>query len=233
VVEEANWVYSWARQSDKILPDPLGNWDWFPPWKSWVMHESQAVLVYPLLLVPVFGMLTGILALMFRKRMQLRSLDFLLLVPVVPGLVYWFFTAPDPRFAHALFWCLAISSALLLLSAVRPLLKTRGFIGILCIVFLMANLRLIGSMVENFQSLGEISTSGWQPVKARPLARKETASGVAVYIPRRTDQCWDAPLPCTPYFNRDLRLRTPGQLGAGFTVTVPEETAGQQPEADE
>jgi hypothetical protein len=98
----------------------------------------------------------------------------------------------------------------------------------MCVAFLVVNLRLILSVVENFSSIQDISTSGWEPIKARPLARKETSSGLVVFIPQRTDQCWDAPLPCTPYFNDRLRLRIPGNLASGFTVSVPP-AARQEP----
>src|SRR5262245_12093872 len=39
-----------------------------------------------------------------------------------------------------------------------------------------------------------------------------------VFTPQQGGSCWDSPLPCTPYFNPDLRLRIPGQLASGFTM---------------
>jgi hypothetical protein len=45
-----------------------------------------------------------------------------------------------------------------------------------------------------------------------------TRSGLVVHVPRAGEQCWDAPLPCTPYPHESLALRLPGDIGAGFEV---------------
>jgi hypothetical protein len=50
------------------------------------------------------------------------------------------------------------------------------------------------------------------------LAKNSTASGLVVYAPEAGDQCWDSLLPCTPYFNPMLRLRTSKIMKSGFTV---------------
>jgi hypothetical protein len=44
----------------------------------------------------------------------------------------------------------------------------------------------------------------------------ETRSGLEVRVPVKGDQCWDAPLPCTPYFNNELELRKKENLQSGF-----------------
>jgi hypothetical protein len=44
----------------------------------------------------------------------------------------------------------------------------------------------------------------------------QTTSGLTVYVPVETNQCWDAPLPCSPYFLDTLHLRQPGELERGF-----------------
>jgi hypothetical protein len=43
-------------------------------------------------------------------------------------------------------------------------------------------------------------------------------TGFVVNVPRGTDSCWDAPLPCTPFPNPALRLRRPGDLRRGFML---------------
>jgi hypothetical protein len=44
----------------------------------------------------------------------------------------------------------------------------------------------------------------------------QTHSGLLVQVPRKGDQCWDAPLPCTRYFNPNLELGDPQSLPSGF-----------------
>lgn len=48
------------------------------------------------------------------------------------------------------------------------------------------------------------------------LTPHQTTSGLTVHVPVETNQCWDAPLPCSPYFNETLHLRQPGKLERGF-----------------
>ena len=60
-------------------------------------------------------------------------------------------------------------------------------------------------------------TSGYQTIPSSALTEQRTDSGLIVYVPVEGDQCWDAPLPCTPYFNSGLRLRVPGKIASGFT----------------
>jgi hypothetical protein len=224
IVDEANWVYSWARQPGTHWSNVLGSWEWFRPWTSRITRNKVEV-VYPLVLAVVFCIMTVILVFVYKKKVWLRWFNYVLLSPVVFGLVYWFFTAPEPRFAHALFWCLSLSSALLFLSSVQPLLKKQSFLGVLCVVFITTNLWFIGSAVQNRYSIKVVSTSGWHSIKTVRLVQKETSSGLVVFTPEQGDQCWDAHLPCTPYFDHRLRLRILEKLASGFTVTMPRKNA--------
>jgi len=55
------------------------------------------------------------------------------------------------------------------------------------------------------------------PLPKPTLTVRHTLSGLAVYVPVQGNQCWDAPLPCTPYFDESLRLRNPSSQRWGFT----------------
>jgi hypothetical protein len=222
VAVEARWVYSWARQP-KAQPDSvLANWDWLGPWSHRVVRHRWAV-AYPLVLAALFcaiAILAGVLS-VSKSRGRFRLLEGSILLPIVFGLAYWFFIAPDLRFAHALFWMLPLGSTLLLLSALRALLSRRALLAAICVVFVLANLHLARLAVAHRSAIRSISISGWYPVRRVPLVKKVTRSGLVVYEPEGApdkDQCWDSPLPATPYFNPDLRLRTPGDMASGFTV---------------
>lgn len=223
VVIEARWVYSWARQPGAQPDSVLGNWNWLGPWSHRIMVSDKWDVVYPVALAALFcaiAMVVGVLSFL-RKRSGPRLLEGSVLLPMMLGLAYWFVTAPDPRFAHALFWLLPLSSALLLLSSVRATLSRRALLVAICVVFVLANLHLARLAVSRRGAIKDISVSGWCPVKEVPLIKKVTRSGLVVYTPEGTpgkDQCWDSPIPSTPYFNPDLRLRTPGNMAAGFIV---------------
>jgi hypothetical protein len=67
------------------------------------------------------------------------------------------------------------------------------------------------------------SWSGWQPIPSIPTKIMVTRSGLQVRVTMADDQCWDAPLPCTPYFNPGLRSRADGpgeDFHAGFSSTA-------------
>jgi hypothetical protein len=228
VVHEANMVYAWARQPDTDWWNVLGSWEWFGPWSSRVSRDIVGV-VYPVVLA-VVSCIIAVISLwlsFFKKRAWPRCLEWAILLPVVIGLIYWFFTAPNPRFANALFWCLSLSSVLLFLCAVQPLLKKRTWVVVMCVVFIMANLHFIRDAVKRRNTIKEVSSSGWHPIKTIPLIQKKTLSGLVIFTPEQGNQCWDSPLPCTTpaRFNPDLRLRIPGKLTSGFTVTMSQKNA--------
>jgi hypothetical protein len=219
VVEEANAVYGYARQPNAQWREALGGWGWFGPWSSRMSRDIGSV-VYPLVLTGFFCIIAVISRwLSFsKKRGGLAYFDCVILTPVVIGLLFWFFTAPDLRFAHALFWCLSLSSAVLFLYSVQPLLKQRWFVVVMCAVFIIANLHFMRNAVKMRHSIQAVSSSGWHSIMIAPLIQKKTSSGLVVFTPKQGGSCWDSPLPCTPYFNPNLRLRIPGKLASGFTV---------------
>lgn len=225
IVDEANSVYGWARQPGTEWRNVPGSWEWFRPWTSRISREIMR-MVYPLVLAAVFCIITVMLGFIFKSKARSRCLEWAILSPVVIGIVYWFFTAPDPRFAHALFWCLSLSSTLFFLSSVQPLLKKRSFVIVVCAVLVIVNLHFIFYAIDRRYKVTDVSSSGWHSIKTVLLMQKETSSGLVVFTPEQgEDQCWDAPLPSTPYFSPDLRLRIPGKLASGFTVTRSQKNA--------
>jgi len=58
--------------------------------------------------------------------------------------------------------------------------------------------------------------TGFQEERKAPMEIFFTESGLALWVPKVGDQSWDSKLPSTPYPNKDLRLRVPGDLSSGF-----------------
>ena len=58
---------------------------------------------------------------------------------------------------------------------------------------------------------------GSLPVKKIVLKNGQTPP-LEVYVPKEGDECGDAPLPCTPYPNDELRLIVPGDITKGFYI---------------
>ncbi|MBC7317107.1 MAG: hypothetical protein H5T70_11855, partial [Chloroflexi bacterium] len=101
VVEEANWVRSWARSAEAHWSVVLSNWDWFGPWLRRTLGDRFDV-TWPLGLAGV-----GLIAtLSFYKWWggATRIKFWASLVPPVANILYWFITAPGARFCKGLFW---------------------------------------------------------------------------------------------------------------------------------
>lgn len=152
-------------------------------------------------------------------------IEWAILLPSIIGLIYWFFTAPDPRFANAIFFLAMISSMLLFLISIKGIVRMPMYIAMFSMVFLVCNADLFSNIIRHLNYIKLVSITGWYPVKEVPLNKKVTLSGLIIYTPVTGDQCWDSPLPSTPYFNERLRLRRSGNMAADFTVIQQEKNA--------
>lgn len=214
----ANWVYSWARKPSVHWRKVLGNWDWFAPWLRNIATSDhhRIEVVYPFctsLLILLIGALLPFIR-FGRRPSSSVAIYYLLLLPVTGGLVFWFFTAPDPRFAHAIFLILPLAAAAPLIAKFNSLHLKRAALITLSVIVSFPYLLWIFLDPIN---LWRISNVGFQPVRSVRLVEKTTLSGLSIYAPKRGDQCWDSPLPCTPYFNEHLRVRG-SDLRSGFSV---------------
>lgn len=219
VIDEANWVYSWARQPGTHWTNVLGNWNWLAPWFQRVATRLTAI-VYPLGVFLALSMINVVASVFWKSRSKKRLfVHEIVLLPLFAGLVFWFVTAPDPRFANALFLLLPVSAILLLAAHVQKRVNSTVFTVIICVFFIVGNLNLLGWAYWHKWTLKHISLDGYQVVKRVPLNEEITRTGLRVYTPVSGDQCWDAPIPCTPNFNENLRLREPYDMSSGFTVS--------------
>ena len=134
---------------------------------------------------------------------------FLLYVPTVIALVFWFLSAPDVRFLGAvlaLYFLLSVYLAAVQLQAARPP-TARGWLPasprLGMIVFVVA---WIGSM--RFIGLNSLSFNGWKPEPIAVTVERSTNSGTVIRIPASGNQCWNAPIPCASLFNSELHRST-------------------------
>jgi len=215
IIDTANWVYSWARQPRTHWSNVLGNWNWFHPWLARISKNS---IVVNSVKVSIFCLLVASTIAFLKKKIRPFFIDLAVLLPSITGLVYWFFTAPDFRFARVLFFIISASSVVILLSSFRNIVSRRGFLLLICISLVVPNLSTSNLILKNRSTIRTFSLSGWHSVKTVPLEKMTTSSGLEVYVPKKGDQCWDSPLPSTPYFDPRLRLREQGNLESGFTI---------------
>ncbi len=232
------WSFDWAMPIKTIQDDALltfsfaketkfpAGWEWFIPW---LKHRE-------LFLLPIgFAVLMTIfdlgLSLLYRSKIQLNKF-YLLHLPLLATLVFWVVTAPLPRFIELIPTLMLILSGWLLICRLQDIgfrycpnwliapnkLVVNTFLqGFLCIAVAFMTIKLVLIKQHTF--------SGWQDIPSVSTEVKITQSGLRVHLPNTNtgELCWNEPLPCTPYFNEKLRLRTdpknnPNDLSSGFSV---------------
>jgi len=212
-------VQSWGRGPDSHFVDTRGL-RWVGTW----LH--QALRNRPSFQVPLAICLAGLaiaLTLRFRGGAKPRPPcpQLSLLLPGLAGILFWFVASPDLRFAQFAIWTTAATFGawgIVSLDFQRPPSHTRpAHTGIvLAALFLSLSWCLISlGWKEPLRALRGVQQP--PPLPKPALVLKRTLSGLAVYVPAQGNQCWDAPLPCTPYFDESLRLRDPSSPRLGFT----------------
>jgi hypothetical protein len=205
-------VQSWGRIPDVPFRDTQGL-HWLGDWLN------HAIRNRPSFQVPLAISLAGLavaLTYRFRGRPHPVCPWLSLLFPSIVGIIFWFAASPDLRFAQFAIWTGA------------------GTLGTWGIVSLDLRLRrshtnlVLAALV--LSAIWCVVSFGWKepllalrgvrqppPLPKPALILRRTLSGLAVYVPAQSEQCWDAPLPCTPYFDSSLRLRNASSLRWGFT----------------
>lgn len=216
VTDEARWASSWARQPGAHPDVVLASWAWFSPWFA-NMTENSTAVVFPVAFTLALCSF-WLVAMLLKIGRFPPWIEWTVVLPVVGGLAFWFLMAPDLRFANALFFLIPILATLLFLSSIGGSSKKSLMAAAIGISFVVGNLNLVAYGARHAGSLKEISMSGWQAIPDAPLEERVTRSGLIVLTPETGAQCWDAALPCTPYFDEMLMLRDSGDLGSGFKV---------------
>lgn len=140
-IDEANWIYSWARLPGVHWREVIGNWDWLWPWIRSLSNDAE-LIAYPALCGLV--QLLVLLGIRFKRfwcvNNGLEIRYSVILIPSICGILFWFFTAPGTRFANALFWIFSMSASTLFVSYVYQYVSKRVLVTIICGVLIVANL---------------------------------------------------------------------------------------------
>ncbi|MFC1706212.1 LIC_10190 family membrane protein [Planctomycetota bacterium] len=214
-------VYAWARAPRQPPEEVLADWSWLGPWSARLLEsharigvQIPAVLILVALMIWVAGLFVP------TERERSRSSYWLCLLPPCVGLVFWFFTVPDVRFAGANLWILGGLSLALAVDRLRGTGSAfRVATGVLAMVVAVSvpYAARQGLKLRN----GSGGAIGFHPTPKANLKRFVSESGLVVYVVDdewAQDRSWDAPLPCTPHANSKLRLLCEGDLSRGFAV---------------
>jgi len=207
-------ILGWSRMGNEHWREALGNWNWVVPHlqalcrNGWAMAACLGWIVsavWLLRLPPI------------RRRETLPY--FLAVIPPLGGLVFWFMTAPDIRFAKALFCILLLAAVSPCLAGMQGRLRYRaawaGFVS-LCIAGVLLGAEFLASKPGRIAAVVSRGYAEWPPTPL--LTLRTTRYGARVFVAvNGEEQIWDAPLPATPELDPGLCLRG-SDLRSGFCI---------------
>jgi hypothetical protein len=213
IANERNWVLSWARAPFNLQwQNVLGDWSWIGPW-------AQQLSSYPIVVktagMAAIGLLMSLWLLRFGySRTQLYRW-ILIFLPVVLSLLFWFFSAPSPRFAQATLWILAVDLFYLGAIAAAKLTEAGGQLAILVSATFLALEIIPGLARLNAEPIQFPNYIGAAP----QMLLQHTESGAGIWVPKEGINSVDSKLPATPpdRFDPKLELRGP-TLRDGFRI---------------
>ncbi|MDA0990519.1 MAG: hypothetical protein O3A51_07190 [Verrucomicrobia bacterium] len=208
VAEMAARIQAWARLPHVPFEEAQATTHWFSIWLPQALRTHRLTFTLPLATLVI----SGVWMLVARRR-HLRAAvgEFWpAIVPTIGGLAFWFVTAPDPRFQGSILWVLGLTILCLVMRTIDRC--TTGIWlthAMLVVVLTMNPIEAVRPWVDP------------TPARQVDMEARRNPSGLLLYLPVNGDQCWDSPLPATPYYSTRLHLREPGNLAAGFSKQLP------------
>lgn len=206
-------VQSWGRGQDSPLIDTHGL-RWVGDWLRSAVRNRMGFQV-PLAIA--FAGLAIARILRFRGKSRPSCPWLVLLIPSLAGILFWFAASPDLRFAQFAIWTAAATLGTWGIVAMDTPRRRWHAPVVLAALLLCLTWCLISlGWREPIEALRGVRQP--VPLPKVDLIVRRTLSGLEVYVPAEGNQCWDSPLPCTPYFDETLRLQNGPSMRWGFTA---------------
>jgi hypothetical protein len=206
---ESQLIYAWAKQPGvSLVGDVPAGFGWVGAWVRALPQTLKYLFVASTLLV--------LLALILRQRSMASASNkpWLLGIPLIAALIFWFFTAPDPRFLGAIVvlyfaWSLYIFSGLLKTLAHRyagrAIKASRTAIQLIVIVGMVA-------LFDRWSLSGISGLQGWGSLPNPNRELKVNPLGYKAFMPTTDTLCWDSELPCTFMLDDGLQRKPLSEL---------------------
>lgn len=196
----------------------LSSWDWLIPWFNSI-RGNVFIFLLPLGITSLSWLAIVTARIRNRSRKQSYPLGLWLFIPLIIMFIFWFLTAPNPKYVQYLIW---IATALSVLFAVLAWwqiswrvrtymvlsIMTMGLAYVLYVMLTLGTFLLPAGPYNGFYERDSVRAVVYV-----------TDSGLELNTPRDAiKQCWNVPLPCTPLPTRRIKLRVPGELRYGFNM---------------
>ncbi len=200
---DLKYIRSWARGGLHASPsEVLGNWNWFFPWVNRFLKSGDKIILL-ILIVGFLLLVTSIIRKKFLENNKFYSSFFVPLFVSSLGILFWFFTAPEPRYGYGFLF----GFALLFFSYGLYVLKLPKHedVSKLAFVFIII-LFLLVEIVPLNVSINKIFTNDWGKLPEVEVKEEVTNQGIKINLPAEGDQCWYMDLPATPYLDPKLKI---------------------------
>jgi len=206
VIDDSRWIQSWARvpnvHPDKVLDQGFSHW-----LKLWVHKQS----VIPLGVI--FGFHLVILSLFFSYYKNVFFMLLPIYVTISVNLLYWFLTAPDPRFGYGIIY----TSSIFLVSIVifRPLQAISENIATFHLVTPIVLMFMLLTVFEKSPNDRSYIFAKLVDMPVLPTKEFIAKAGLKMRVPIQGDRVGNAELPSALYPLNNIVLRKDG-LEDGF-----------------
>jgi len=211
---DRKWILSWARDPTRDADSVLANNDWLRPWLATTFGDP---LVLRSLILGAAGLILSLISAPWRWRTVSFRQWLFLVVPIILSLVFWFLTAPDPRFAGATIWTLAADIAFLpfvCLVSVRLLLRLFTTVLIAAFIGLELGAGAIRLATQHEQFPNFVGGTS-------ELVPRLTYSGLTVWVPVTGDMTGPWKIPAAPAYSFKPRLELRGKtFREGFRINL-------------
>lgn len=206
IVNIHSWIKSWARMPGVSPETVLKDSNWIFEWWQQFITRGDIRDTFKVFVLSVIFWITS-----FRHRnFDLMKRFFIPALWLLACGLFWFTMAPDIRFASGLF-----SSVAALLMYLGVVCASKSFRRVVLSYFILMsaicvgnNLKIAFLAAQNYPIKKVINSSEFSSV-----IKKISALKVEYWMPdpqARSDQCWFAELPCTPYAQDRLGQATLG-----------------------
>jgi hypothetical protein len=192
VIDEARWIYSWAR-SPGLNPDQvLEGWGWLNGW-----IDSHLAIIRILAISSTATLISLAVGFRYGNKLQVNKLS-IGFIPLYISEVFWFISAPDPRFLGMTPYIVTALACIIIFDSLPKIFNKKVLIYIIAI-------SIIYILVMSIKLTKNLNEKNNIPISEN--IKKLTNSNLAIKIPTNGSLCWYETDPCTPYFNMNLSER--------------------------
>lgn len=220
VLEAGRVIHVWAATNNASFPY-TADAAWFEQWWNAFPFFARQAFIFGLALLVI-----NQIALYLSRKRGVTDLGATILTMIaIVSIGFWFFMAPSYRHSGALIWIFLAAEILVTFRWLTGLAwvtqeRAIAFAIVLLITFWQPANQFSNNISRKMLLIAPTEQElAENVIPQADYRQKETNFGMVINLPPEgTEECWNAPLPCTtaPNFLASLRLMEEGNLQEGF-----------------